>query len=272
MAYAQREGLVSGDKVYAVDAPLPLPIVLAGPPPGDWGFDDPSSFRFGPNRTPVRVTGTASVLPVLGVTGVMVDLDATRRIAADAELGGTFQVWLAPHAPPSVVDDLRKAGLTVLAEDSTAARASRFAQRGHSITLPFGLFTVAVGLLLAAVMVAVAAAVEREPHLAQLRALRVQGLPRRAAETAGSAGTAALVVAGLIAGVAAAFLAGPVAVVVAPPFADGWRMIPPRAVLSDAPLALATLIALALLAVAAGLAVLPLIRRLRAGDPRGGAR
>ena len=272
MVPESREGLVPGDKVYVTDAPLPLPIVLAGAQPADWHFDDASSYRFGPNQTPVQVVGTADVLPVLGVEGVMVDLDATRRIAADAEMGGTFQVWLAPDAPPSIVDRLGTAGLKVVADDSTAVRAAQLAQQGRSVTARFGLFTVALGLLLAAVLVAVAAAVEREPYLAQLRALRVQGLPRRTAEVAGSAGTAGLIVTGLIGGVAAALVARPIAGVLPPPFADGWRVIPPPPALGAGALALAALIALAALAVAAALAVLPLLRRLRGTGPRGGAR
>jgi len=269
MAPESRPGLVSGDKVYAVDAPLPLPIVLAGPQPAEWHFNDPASYRFGPSETPVRVAGTASVLPVLGAGGMLVDLDATRRVAADAELGGVFQVWLAPKAPPAIVDALRKAGLTVLAEDSTAARADRLARQPRIFAARFGLLTVALGLLLAAAMVAVAAAVEREPHLAQLRALRVQGLPRRAALVAGSAGTVGLVVAGLIGGVLAAVVARWVAGVVAPPFADGWRVIPPPAALGGAALTLSGLVALAVLALAAFLAVSPLVRRLRGADSRG---
>src|SRR6185437_7790679 len=95
---------------------------------------------------------------------------------------------------------------------------------GRIVIARFGLLTVGLGLLLSAAMMAVAAAVEREPLLAQLRALRVQGLSRRTAILAGSAGTVALGAAGLVGGVLAAVAARPIARVVAPPFADGWRV------------------------------------------------
>ena len=263
MAADNRADSAPGDKVYAVDAPLPLPIVLAGPPSADWRFDDALSYRFGPGPTPVRVAGTASVLPVLGRAGVLVDLDMTRRLAADAELGGVFQVWLAPGAPASVVDDLRAAGLTVTGEDTTAAFTERLAGQADVVGSRFGLLTAAIALLLAAAMVAVAAAVERGQYTEQLRALRIQGLPRRSAVVAGWAGTAGLVTAGLIAGLIAAAVAVPVAAVVSPPFADGWRVLPPPDPLTLGPLAAAGLIALLALGLAAWLSVRPLLRRLR---------
>jgi putative ABC transport system permease protein len=205
------------------------------------------------------------VLPVVGRVGMMVDLDATRRVAADAELGGTFEVWLAPGAPEPVVDALRKAGLTVTGDISTAGRSDELAQQGSVITAGFGLLTTVMALLLAAAMLAVTAAVERGPYTEQLRTLRIQGLPRAAADVAGYAGTVALAVAGLAGGVVAAVVAVEVAAVVAPPFADGWQVIPPPGALGLGALSQAALVAGVTLGVAAWLSVLPLVRRLRAG-------
>ena len=105
-----------------------------------------------------------------------------------------------------------------------------------------------IGLLLAAAMLAVAAVVERGPLLEQLRALRVQGLSRRTAVALRFAGTTWLAGAGLIAGLVAAVLAEAAARVTAPPFSDGWRVIPPPDALGPLALGLAALAGLAVLA------------------------
>jgi putative ABC transport system permease protein len=255
-----------GNEVYTVDAPLPLPIVLAGPAPTTWQFGDPSLLSFGAGATPIRVAGTAAVLPVVGAQGVLVDLDASSRVAADAVLGGTFQVWLAADAPPAVVGALTKAGLAVVSDDSVAARAARLSRQGTAIAARFALLTAALGLLLAAATVAVTAAVDRGPQAAQLGALRLQGLPRRTAVLSGYAGLTALIVTGLVGGLIAAAIAVPVARVAAPAFSDGWRVVAPPDPLTLGVLLLAVAAALVVLGLTGWLAVRPLIRRLRGGD------
>lgn len=254
-----------GNQVYAVDAPLPVPIVLAGEPSSLWHTADASVFSFGGGSTPVRVAGTAGVLPVLGATGMLVDLDTARRVSADADPGGTFQVWLAKGAPESVVGALTAAGLTVVGDDSVPARAERLASQGSAVAVRFGLLCAAIALLLAAAAVAVAAAVDRGPLTGQLGDLRTQGLSRRAAVVVAYAGQAAPVLVGLLGGLAAAAVASPVALVSAPRFTDGWQVIAlPDALGRDA-LGAAGLIALAALGLTCWLSARPLARRLRGG-------
>ena len=267
---AEQAGEVAGAAVYPVDAPLPVPILLAGQPASEWRFEDATTTRFGGRDVPVRVAGTPGVLPVLGAAGLLADLDTVRRVASGAELGGTMQVWLAAGAPPSVLDALRREGLTVLADRTTAGLVAREADQAAVIVAPFDVFTAVLSMLLAAIMVAVVATVEREPQAEQLRALRVQGLARSVAVTSGYAGIVALVLTGLLGGLAAALVARPVAAVVAPPFPDGWRVIPPPGALGPLALALAGAFAALVLSVTAGLSVRPLVRRLRSA-PAGGA-
>ncbi|MGK5678085.1 FtsX-like permease family protein [Actinoplanes sp. URMC 104] len=252
-----------GTEVYAVDSALPLPVVLAGPPEESWRFGEPALASFGTQPAPVRVDGTAGVLPVVGRSGVLVDLETTRRVAGDVNPPGQFQVWLAPDAGPGTVDALRAAGLTIAADDTVARRAERLADQAPSAITRFGLVAGVAGLLLAAATIGVAGAVDRRSRLEQLRALRLQGLPLRAAVGTAYAGIWVLVGAGLLTGLLAAAVADPLARVAVPGFTDGWDVLPPPGALGWAPVLLSGLVALVVLGLVAWLAVAPLVKGLR---------
>ena len=251
-----------GDAAYAVDTTLPLPIVLAGPAPQPWQFGEPSLFAFGVTPIPVRVAGTAAALPVLGRAGVLVDLDASRRVMGDATPPGEFQVWLADDAPAGIAGALTRAGLSISSDVTVAERAGSLAEQAPAVVTRFALLAGAVGLLLAAAAVAVAGAVDRRSRFDQLSALRVQGLSGRAAVVTAYAGTGALVCTGLLAGLAAAALARPLARVTVPAFTDGWDVLPPPGALGFLALAAAAAVASAVLGLTGWLTVLPLTRRL----------
>ncbi|WP_127504253.1 FtsX-like permease family protein [Actinoplanes solisilvae] len=254
-----------GTQVYAVDSTMPPSIVLAGPPPKDWRFADPTLFTLSGQPVPARVDGTAEVLPVVGASGALVDLDTVRRIAGDASTPGEFQVWLAPGAGDRVVTALRQAGLTVVGEDTIVRRSDRLAEQAPSAIARFGLVGGVVGLLLAAATVAVAGAVDRRARLEQLRALRLQGLSLRVALGTAYAGTLVLIVVGLLAGLVAAAVANPLARVAVRGFTDGWNVLPPPSALGWTALSLAGAVGLGLLGLVGWLSVLPLVRRLRDG-------
>jgi hypothetical protein len=257
--------VTTDDRVWAVDGGLPLPIVLSGPPPDDWQVNEPALESLGPQSTPVRVVATARALPVLGADGVLIDLDASRRIIGDDPLAGTFQVWLAPDAGSAVVDALRRNGLSVVNDESVAERANRLGRQGPAAGARFALLCGAIGLLLAAATIAVAGAVDRRARLDELSALRMQGLPRRAGVVASWAGTAGLVLTGLTGGLLAAVLGGPLARTAVPAFTDDWNVLPAPGPLSPTAFGLAGLLALATLGLAAWLTVLALLRQLRKG-------
>ena len=253
------------DEVWAVDTALPMPIVLAGEPPAEWQFAEPGLHSLGGAMSPVRLVGTARALPVLGTAGVLIDLDASRRIIGDASTSGSYQVWLAPGAGAGVVAALKQNGLSIVADDSVPALSGRLGRQGPSADSRFALLAGVIGLLLAAATVAVAGAVDRRTRLDELTALRVQGLNQPTAVVAGWAGTAGLIVAGLIGGLLAAVLAQPLARTTVPGFTDGWAVLAPPTPLSAAAVALAALVALVALGLVGWLSVLPLVRRLREG-------
>ncbi|MBM2621627.1 ABC transporter permease [Actinoplanes sp. LDG1-06] len=254
-----------GSQVFAVDAAVPPPVVMAGAMPEDWRFDEPWLGSYGVQPVPVRIAGTTGVLPVLGRGGVLLDLETSRRIAGDANPPGRFQVWLSPRADAATVDALRRAGLTISGEETAARRSAQFAGQAPSAITRFGMVAGVVGLLLAAAAIAVAGAVDRRGRLEQLRALRRQGLPLDTAVGTAYAGTSVLIVTGLIAGLVAAAIANPVARVAVRGFADGWNVLPPPGALGWPALGIAGAVSLVVLGLVGWLSVLPLIRGLRAG-------
>jgi putative ABC transport system permease protein len=200
--------------------------VVAGPAPVGWRIGDPALAPFSGDAVPVRMAAGARVLPVLGRTGVLVDLESAQRVVSGGGPAGVLQVWLAPRAGTAIVGRLRAAGLTVVAEDTLSARERRLAGQGPAAAARFALLAAAVGLLLAAAALSVAAAAARPARTRELVDLRTQGLPAGTASAVGYAGYAALVVLGVLAGVVATVLARAVADVAAPLFVDGWSTLP----------------------------------------------
>jgi hypothetical protein len=253
-----------GNELHVSETPLPLPVVLAGPLPESWQLGDQQLDPFGGGPVPVRVAGTAAVLPVLGRGGILLDLRTAQQVLTDAGFIGTYQVWLAGDAPAGIVRALTAAGLSVVTDDTRAVRSRELAQQGPAVAARFRLLLAAIGLLLAAALLALAAQVDSGPRLAQLRALRTQGLSRPTAVVVGYAGYAALVVAGVAGGLLAAVVADRVAKVEVLGFTDGWQILHPPSTLPPGTVAVAGLAALVLLGLTGWLSAAPLIRRLRA--------
>ncbi|GIE77678.1 hypothetical protein Aph02nite_36280 [Actinoplanes philippinensis] len=254
-----------GTEVWASDRLLPMPALLAGPVPDRWLDDEALLVGYG-EMAPVQVIRNVSALPSLGGSGLLLDLDTTRRLAGAADPGGQFQVWLAPDAGPGIVDALTAAGLTVTDDIDVADHAARLGTQGPAVLVRFELLAGVAALLLAAAAVAVAATVDRRALAEQLAALRLQGLPRRVAVSTGWAGTAALILAGLAGGVFAALLAVDVTGRTVPPFTDGWAVLAPPGPLDPAATALAVATALTVLVLTGRLALQPLMRSLRDGE------
>lgn len=255
--------VVPDNRAFVVDTPLPLPIVIAGKRPSAWLVADATLNPFGGGPVPVRVAGTATALPVLGGEGVLLDLRSAQAVLADAGIGGTLQVWLATQGPTPVVDRLREAGLVVLADDTLLARQARLAEQGPAVSTWFRLLAAAAGLLLAAAALSVAATVDRSARAVDLRALRTQGLSRRAAITIGYAGYATLVPVGVLCGLVASALAGGLVGLPEPMFTDGGQLVVASAGVHPVVLGVAGLVALAVLGLTWWASVAPLRRQLR---------
>lgn len=219
---ADPRNIASEIRVLAADAPVPMPLVAAGPPSLAQTGQVRQVAGLSAGLRSVDVVGVARGLPGVGDAGYLVDNDYASRLSSEPPEGSVrYQVWLARGAPQSIVDRIR-GRVTVVGEQTVAQRRAQLLDRGSGQAVRLNLIAGLLGLALAAAAIAVVAALERDRRVAELRALRVQGLPPGAAAACGRLTYAGLVGGGLLAGVAAAAASWAAVRKVVPAFVDGW--------------------------------------------------
>jgi hypothetical protein len=239
-------------RLLVADAPVPVPVIAAGPAELAQTGEVTEVPGISAGLKSVEVVAVARGLPAVGGVGYLVDDDYASRLSSEPpDRTASYQVWLAPGAPASVVDQLRDR-LDVRGEESVAERTAQLLGRGSGQAARLAVLAALLGLALAALAIVVIATVERGRRIAELRALRGQGLPARVAARSGLLSYAGLVVGGVLAGIVAAAVSWAAARAVVPAFVDSWTVtaVPrgPRPWVAVAALVLATA---ALLAVAA---------------------
>ena len=246
-------------RVYAVDAPAPLPVVTTGnataPPSGDARLP-----VFGGEDVPVRTVGTVGTLPTAARFGYLMDLEYADRIAENPGTGDVPQVWLTADAAPDIVERLLAGGLTVISDETVAGVTDRFGDEAPPAALRFQLVAALAGLLLAAGAFIVVAAVERPERAAELAALRAQGLPPGVVRRIAWGGYGGLALAAIALGLGASALAQAVTPRPIPLFVDGWNVLPVAVGPQFLPLGLAALGALLVVGAAGAAAATLLVR------------
>jgi hypothetical protein len=246
-------------RVYAVDAPAPLPVVTTGnatpPPSGDARLP-----VFGGADVPVRTVGTVGTLPTAARFGYLMDLEYADRIAENPGTGDVPQVWLTADAAPDIVERLRAGGLTVISDETAAGVTDRFGDEAPPAALRFQLVAALAGLLLTAGAFIVVAAVERSERAAELAALRAQGLPPGVVRRIAWGGYGGLALAAIALGLGASALAQAVTPRPIPLFVDGWDVLPVAVGPQFLPLGLAALGALLVVGAAGAAAATLLVR------------
>lgn len=167
--------------VQYADRPIPLPMITT--PSSTAALPDggpPFMADVTGNRIPVRSVGRAGVLPVVGDSGVMVDLSALRLSAQQLGDDAHWSVWLGANAPPDAVQRLTRAGLRIDSVTTTAQRHAELDREGPALALRLLLACALMGAVLAASAVAISVAVTGRRRSYELAALRVVAVPRRA--------------------------------------------------------------------------------------------
>ncbi|SNT07927.1 FtsX-like permease family protein [Asanoa hainanensis] len=246
-------------RVYAVDAPAPLPVVTTdnAPPPA---AGDPRLPVFGGEDVPIRRVGVVGTLPTAGRFGYLMDLEYADRIAQNPGTGDVPQVWLTADAAPDIVDKLRAGGVTVISDETSAALTDRFGREAPPAALRFQLVAALAGLLLTAGAFIVVAAVERPERAAEFAALRAQGLPPRVVSRVAWGGYGGLALAAIALGIGASALAQAVTRRPIPLFVDGWDVLPVAVGPQFVPLGLALLGAVLIVGTAGAAAATLLVR------------
>ena len=196
----------------------------------------------------LRITRLGSPVPGVPAGGILVDL----RDGAPMDSEAKSEVWLAPDAPPSLVDDLSRQGLRIVADTSIRARTAVYADQPTVAVARFELLAGIVMLCCAALLIG---AVTRA-HRGARTVARGFGL------------AVAVWTAGVI-GALVARHAGPD---FATGFADGWARVPPPPLVEATPFGVFALVSGLVLAVA--VAAVGAGRRPRSGvvNPPGPAR
>ncbi|GIH13503.1 FtsX-like permease family protein [Rugosimonospora africana] len=249
-------------QVYLVDAPTPVPVLLAGQLREAGLAGNPGVDLFGSEVVPIRVAAQVSALPRLGSAGALVDLDYADRLVDDGGGAVTAQVWLAAGAPSSIVDKLGAAGLYVVSDDTIGRRQDGYSDSGPGAALRFQLLGAVLAVVLAAAGLVQLAAVERGPRSEELTALRGQGLPVPAARAVAFGGYGWLAGAALLTGLLVAPVDRLVTGATVPLFVDSWAVLPPPALLRPGGLLIAAAATIAVLGATAAVVGRALMRRV----------
>jgi hypothetical protein len=216
-------GNESAARFYPGDTPRELPLLTAGWPGVKYvsGFDG--------NDAVARSAAAVSDLPRLGRTGALVDLEYLDRSSIDFRTQDNAEVWLGEAAPADALDRLRAQGLVLGEERTFDALRSALGRQGPSVALRFHLLAAGFAVLLVLGGLWFVNGVDRRVRAPELRALRAQGMSRRAVATAAVRGYLLVVLAAAVVGPLAAAAVWLVAGWTIPLFADDVRVIaPPR--------------------------------------------
>jgi hypothetical protein len=213
----------SSIRVAVVDADLPVPLAAAG--------RDAVARINSLDRVAVRSNQdlTLSLLPRLGAYGALADLNYLERTVLERPASEAGEIWLGPAAPADAAELFREAGLAVTGETGLAESRAALARQGPALALHFHLAAAVFGVLLALGGLFLVAAVDRRQRAADLRALRIQGLPRRIMRRVALWGYLSIVVTAALTGLAGAAVAWAAAGDKIPIFTDAGSVLsPPR--------------------------------------------
>ncbi|HEY8472310.1 MAG TPA: FtsX-like permease family protein [Natronosporangium sp.] len=183
----------------AVDVPYPLPVAVAGDlPDGELVTSiDHQLIRVAPQ---VRLAG----VPGAGAHGVLMDLEYADRLATDPGIASQPQVWLAPDAPPQVIDALHAQGL-VVSDDRTLADVQAAGEgSGAALALRYFLLAAGLAVLVGLVALGLVVTVDRRTWRRALRRLRAHGLAERTVSAADLWSYGGVVLVGAVTGLLAA--------------------------------------------------------------------
>ncbi|GAB3434877.1 hypothetical protein GCM10027517_03440 [Phycicoccus ginsengisoli] len=210
------------------DVPPVVPGLLAGDvPPGGTAesFD-----AAGLNGAPIRVASTQRVdtLPLLGAKGVLVDYETLARLGGQLADTGTLAVWLRdPADARAVTTALGAQGVAVIGTHRYTEAKQRLDQAASAQGLRLAVFTGAMGILLAALVVIVMTVTGWRTVARDMAALHMSGLPLPVLRRALVREQVVLVAVGSLVGLVCGALSSVLAMPLLPLFDDDGTPVPP---------------------------------------------
>ncbi|MFW5468874.1 FtsX-like permease family protein [Knoellia sp. CPCC 206435] len=202
--------------VSRADAPEVTPALLSGRLPNGGTAERFEIQSLAGRTTPATAEQQVPALPFVGPRGALVNLDLMLRIGGRLPASGAMEVWIDDAFPGGVAGAervLRDKGLEVLSTRTLAEERRLLDESATGWGLLLALFTAALSLLLAAVMLVVVAMTTGRVVTRDVAALRVAGVSgadlRRAAVRESVWPVLVAAVVGALCGVAGSVLAMP---------------------------------------------------------------
>jgi hypothetical protein len=165
-------------------------------------------------------------LPRLGARGILVDLGALDSAAPSTGDAATSpEVWLGPRTPDDALDRLAAAGLQINRDRTYEQVLAELRGEGPAVSRHVQLFALFGMGALALLGALVSAAVDRRRRAGELRALRIQGVGRRAVSIAALTGYLGLALAAVLVGVASGVAVWHFGRLHIPVFTDGSDLV-----------------------------------------------
>jgi hypothetical protein len=237
------------------DVPATLPGLLAGElPPGGTAAALPA-VGTGGQLVQVRAEQRVEALPLVGGSGVLVDLQTLARLGGALPDEATAMVWLADDSPAlteRVRTGLARAGIGVLDRQTSAEAKARLDDSAAGWGLRLAGFTGAMAVLLAALVIVVMGVTGWRQVARDLAALHLSGVPLTTLRRALVREQLLLVAVGSVVGAVCGLVTAVVAMPLVPLFDTPAAL--PRPELAPAPVA----VVLAAVAAATALALVGL--------------
>lgn len=219
------------------------------------------------NTLTVHPIAEVPTLPLIGQNGALVDLGLAQRAITSSEVDTTFQVWLSPSASPSILQRLKKFGITIGLTTLASTRLGALDHQGLALGYALGLIASPVAALLALGTVAFVIIADGQRRRRELTALAIARVPEQTVRRSLLLENTMVLVTALVVGFGIGLGAAALALSSLPEFASGTGGLP---ISTAVPLVPELVVLGAFVVLVGGVAELTTRLTLRgAGRPRG---
>lgn len=242
------------------DRPATMPALMTGPAHAAAG---PHVGGLASSQLALDPVAVGPALPGAGADGVVVDRGYAIDAAHGYTLATTETVWLAPSAVATFPDQLRKAGVNILATASASQQTVLYQRQGPALAILLFLAGAALGALLAAGGVVLNLHLAGRRRTYELAAMTALGVGRRVLLFSLFLEQGLLLVFGIGVGVAAGIGGAVLALPAVPEFADTPTAPPMLYGVHLAPVLGTAAVAVVVLAIVIALSAANLLRGAR---------